>query len=101
LAQVIETPWLMATGVDYRYPTTEGASRSWFTALQHAYMDTVLELATHSPQVYRAFIHVMHLTAAPSSLFAPAIARQVIPRMLRNRLRTNPTTTPVAKVGMP
>jgi 2-polyprenyl-6-methoxyphenol hydroxylase-like FAD-dependent oxidoreductase len=101
LAQVIETPWLMATGVDYRYPTTEGASRGWLVSLQHAYMDTVLELATHSPQVYRAFINVMHLIAPPSSLFAPAIARQVIPQLLARRWRSNSAAAPIAKVGMP
>jgi hypothetical protein len=64
-------------------------------------MDTVLELATHSPQVYRAFINVMHLIAPPSSLFAPAIARQVIPQLLARRWRSNSAAAPIAKVGMP
>jgi 2-polyprenyl-6-methoxyphenol hydroxylase-like FAD-dependent oxidoreductase len=73
LTRVTRTPWVMATGVDYRYPATQGAPRGTLHTLQHEYIDAVLELATRSPAIYSAFARVMHLLSGPEHLLQPAV----------------------------
>ena len=64
------TPWLMATGEDLRYPTTEGAqARVGSRRLLQRYFDRVNLAATDNVGVNRAFGQVLNLLAPPSALF--------------------------------
>lgn len=76
-AKVIDTPWMMTTGEDFRYPAVPG-KRPLGTALLHRYMDRVHLAATHDAVVCRAFFEVANFLKAPSSLFQPALLWRVI-----------------------
>ncbi len=70
--------WLMATGEDFRYPTTEGGKRSPMTRFMHGYIDRVLALSTQNRDVYNALVSVLHLLVPPMNLFHPGIAARVL-----------------------
>ena len=73
MAKVISTPWLMATGEDFRTPTTEGGQPSPLTRLTHRYFDRVLDVAVHEPAIHKRFQEVAQLLRPPSALFAPSV----------------------------
>ena len=73
LAKIIGTPWLIATGEDFRTPITEGGQPSPLTRLTHRYFDRVLDAAAHDPEIHRRFQEVLQLLRPPSSLFAPSV----------------------------
>ncbi len=73
LAKIIQGPWLMATGDDYRYRETEGGSRGAVTRILHSYMDDVIALANHDADVFRQFFEVFQLLSPVSSMFHPRI----------------------------
>jgi 2-polyprenyl-6-methoxyphenol hydroxylase-like FAD-dependent oxidoreductase len=73
VAECSATPWLMATGEDMRYPTTEGARPGFVTRLLHRYLDRVNLAATSNVAVNQAFGQVLNLLAPPSSLFRPKV----------------------------
>ena len=75
-AKVIDIPWMMTTGEDFRYPAVPG-KRPRGTTLLHRYMDRVHLAATHDVEVCRAFFEVANLLKAPSSLFQPALLWRV------------------------
>lgn len=87
LAKVNATPWLMATGEDFRWATTEGGKPSAITRLMHRYIDEVLYLSAQSGQVYQAFGQVTHLVAPPATLFQPHVLTRVL-RHAASRPRT-------------
>ncbi|MFO0683360.1 MAG: FAD-dependent monooxygenase [Sandaracinus sp.] len=76
-AGVIRPAWLLATSEDLRFPETEGARAPWLPWLQ-AYTRRVFLRSADDPEVYDAFLRVMHLVAPPTSLFAPRIALRVL-----------------------
>jgi 2-polyprenyl-6-methoxyphenol hydroxylase-like FAD-dependent oxidoreductase len=78
LAQVNTTPWLLATGEDYRYPTTVGGRPGWFTRLLHRYVDRVVKLGRDHASVQLTFLQVLHLLKPPSALFRPGILWAVL-----------------------
>ncbi|NJO40602.1 MAG: 2-polyprenyl-6-methoxyphenol hydroxylase-like oxidoreductase [Cyanobacteria bacterium CRU_2_1] len=78
LAQVLETPWLMATGEDFRWETTEGGQPGRMTRFMHRYMDRVVQFSINQPQVYRTFIEVAHMIKSPVALFSPKIVLGVL-----------------------
>jgi 2-polyprenyl-6-methoxyphenol hydroxylase-like FAD-dependent oxidoreductase len=78
LAKGNTTPWLMATGEDFRYPATEGGHPDRLTRLTHWYMDRVLLLCAEKVDVYNAFASVLHMLKPPSALFRPRILFQVL-----------------------
>jgi 2-polyprenyl-6-methoxyphenol hydroxylase-like FAD-dependent oxidoreductase len=79
-AVIIDTPWQLATGEDFRHAETDGprppgiSFLHWYTERLHVHCasDTALALA---------FYRVMHMLDSPSSLFQP----RVIWRTLRAR----------------
>ncbi len=73
LAKSNTDAWLMATGEDFRYPTTEGGKRPPTTRFTHWYMNRVIAAATRNTDVLAAFAAAAHLLAPPSSLFHPRI----------------------------
>ncbi len=82
LAQVNATPWLMATGEDFRWSTTEGGQPNVMARLMHRYIDSVVLLSLDHPEVYRTFGEVVHMVKPPASLFHPGILAQVLLQQL-------------------
>ncbi len=74
LARITGLAWLLATGEDLRYPTTQGPRPSRATRLTHRYLDRVIAATTDTPAVGRTFLSVAHLLIPPAALFAPRIA---------------------------
>ena len=70
--------WLIATGVDLRYPTVKGDTRNRVERARDAlvvrYMDRVTRAATHDPVVNAALFDAVSLLAEPWSLMRPGIA---------------------------
>lgn len=85
LAATLRTPWQLATGVDFRYPTTEGGRPSRATRLSQRYMDRVLDLAGQDVLVNRTLASVVHLVAPPRTLLQPRIAAKVLAYSLSAR----------------
>ncbi len=89
LAKVLKTPWLMATSDDFRWETTEGGKPDKITRLMHKYMDEVILLSVHQPQVYKAFVEVIHMMKQPVALFAPGIVFGVLKQMIKAKIGSN------------
>jgi 2-polyprenyl-6-methoxyphenol hydroxylase-like FAD-dependent oxidoreductase len=70
--------WLMATGEDFRYPTTEGGQRTAIMRWTHWYMDRVIAASAHDIEVLTAFATTAHLLAPPASLFHPRIVARAL-----------------------
>lgn len=82
VANVIETPWLMATTDDLRWPKTEGGRSGLSRRLMHRYLDTVTALATENPEIHKQFSQVVHLTKPASTLLHPRISLRALARLL-------------------
>ena len=78
LAQILTTPWLMATGEDGRWSTTEGAKPGQSDRWVQKYIDRVSVLMQDSPALLKTFAEVVHMVKPPTALFAPSIALQVL-----------------------
>lgn len=87
-AKVIDIPWQLAVGEDYRFPEAVGP-RPPSTNLINSYIDLVHRATHHDPIVGHVFLEVMNLIKPPSSLLAP----QIMFRVLKQRL-----TTPQAQI---
>ncbi len=84
LAKVNEGPWLLATGEDFRYPTTAGGQRTTMTRFSHWYIDKALLAMPDSTEITRLFIHVTQLLKQPGVLFQPWVMAVAL-RMALNR----------------
>ena len=71
LAHELMSPWLMATGEDFRWPMTTGDRPSWFSQQLQRYFDRVIQAANSDPYVHRAFMEVVHLAKPPIYLLRP------------------------------
>lgn len=78
LARILQAPWLMATGEDSRWSTTEGAKPRWSDQVVQKYVERVLLLMQDSPALSKAFTEVVHMVKPPTALFAPNILLQVL-----------------------
>jgi flavin-dependent dehydrogenase len=91
VAALNATPWLMATGEDLRWASTQGGQPSAVTRLTQRYMDEIMALMVRSPRASRAFMEVWHLLAPPATLFHPSlvalVAGQALTRSARRRDR--------------
>jgi 2-polyprenyl-6-methoxyphenol hydroxylase-like FAD-dependent oxidoreductase len=86
VAKVVDTPWRVAAGADFRFPEVEGR-KSPETDLINRYLGW-MDRATHTDvEVYRAFAHVMQMLRPAHTLFAPSIVYRVLRANLswRNR----------------
>ncbi len=77
LAKTNKLPWLMSTGDDFRWPTTEGGQPNILTRFLQKYLDRVMLLATENQQTYRALAEVFHYLKPVSHLFQPYILWQL------------------------
>ena len=81
LAHSNETPWLVATGEDFRCPITEGGKPDLRTRIALRYLVRVLASATTDPLVCDGVLQVLHLLKQPATLLAPGfLLRVVFPR---------------------
>ena len=78
LAQILKTPWLMATGEDSRWSTTVGAKPGRSDRWVQKYLDRVTVLMQDNPVLLKTFAEVVHMVKPPTVLFAPNIVLQVL-----------------------
>jgi 2-polyprenyl-6-methoxyphenol hydroxylase-like FAD-dependent oxidoreductase len=83
VAKIIEMPWQMATGEDFRFPQTKG-KKAPGTDLVNSYVAMVHRATLNDPIVGAAFLKVMNMIEPPTSLFHP----QMLYRVFRNVIRT-------------
>ena len=79
VAQIINIPWQLAVGEDFRFRGTEGR-KPLATDLINAYVAKVHLATQHDSVVYAQFLRVMNLMAPPTSLLHP----RIVLRLLRN-----------------
>lgn len=85
LAKILQTPWLMATGEDFRYETTEGGSSDKITQLMQMYIDKILELSVSDSDISKRFAEVAHMIKTPNTLFALPVLSKVLRSSLKFR----------------
>jgi 2-polyprenyl-6-methoxyphenol hydroxylase-like FAD-dependent oxidoreductase len=78
LAHIAAAVWLLATGEDLRYPTTEGARPTLRTRLMHRYLNRLGPVATVNRTVNAAFLEVANLVHPPTALFRPNVLLPVL-----------------------
>lgn len=89
LAKINSTPWLLATGEDYRYRETVGGAPSMTTRFMHRYMDQVVQLATHSVPVRKVLLQAFNMLTPPTALFHPRVLFPVLLNVVRNLVDLN------------
>lgn len=77
VAKVIDIPWQLAVGEDFRYPATSGPKPAGIGMI-NKYVSRVHRATLKDPVVCEAFLRVMSLLKAPTSLFHPKILWRVI-----------------------
>jgi 2-polyprenyl-6-methoxyphenol hydroxylase-like FAD-dependent oxidoreductase len=77
IGRIVDLPWQMAVGEDFRFPETEGA-KPFGVDLINAYVARVHRATHHDPVVYAQFLRAMNLLAPASSLMRPRIAWRVL-----------------------
>jgi hypothetical protein len=85
LAKILQTPWLMATGEDFRYPTTEGGKADKITQLMQMYIDKILELSVSDSDISKRFAEVAHMIKTPNTLFTLTVLSKVLRSSLKFR----------------
>ncbi len=75
-AKIIDTPWQLAVGEDFRFPLTTGPKPPGVDLINR-YVAQVHRATSVDVEVGRAFLNVMNLFAPPSSLMAPAMMFRV------------------------
>lgn len=95
LAQILKTPWLMATGEDSRWSTTVGAKPGRSDRWVQKYLDRVTVLMEDNPVLLKTFVEVVHMVKPPTVLFAPNIVLQV----LASYGKRLPTEIKVTEIG--
>lgn len=76
-SKVVDNPWQIAVGEDFRYATTTG-NKPPGTDLINKYVSKVNRVSIHDEVVCAAFLQVMNLQAPPTSLFHPKIMKRVM-----------------------
>ncbi len=87
LSKVIAVPWLMTTGEDLRWRTTEGGRPNFRTQLIQRYLEQVLLLQSESADIHKTFLEVMHMIKPPSEFFQPNIIGLVLNRLINRHKR--------------
>jgi hypothetical protein len=98
LANVIENPWLMATGEDLRYPGTDGDRPGLLGRLVQKYIERVIAVLPLDEVVGVAFIKVNNLIEPPQSLLHPRLIARVLGRSLRGIRRDDQLNAPVPRM---
>ncbi len=78
LTKIISQSWLMATGEDFRWPTTKGKRPNALTRLIQKYIDKVLLASPYSKHAAKAFQEMTQMVKSPIVVFHPSIVKTVI-----------------------
>lgn len=85
IRRIIDIPWAIATGEDFRFPQVEGQRPIGFWLINR-YLEQVHEAASCDRLVCRKFFDVLNLLAPPPSLMAPHVLGRVLLRsVLKDR----------------
>jgi 2-polyprenyl-6-methoxyphenol hydroxylase-like FAD-dependent oxidoreductase len=90
-----ESAWMLSTGEDLRYPTTQGARVTPATRLTHRYMSRVLRAAAVDPSVNAAFLRVLNMIDPPQALFGPRVMARALAPSRRSPEAAPPTHRPL------
>ncbi|MFM2062529.1 MAG: hypothetical protein RLZZ507_2199 [Cyanobacteriota bacterium] len=85
LNQVISVPWMMATGEDFRWSTTEGGQPSFINKMMQKYLEQVMILQSKSAEVHQLFLEVVNMIKPPSAFFHPRIFMQVLKQVFTSQ----------------
>lgn len=85
LPAMTRTPWLLATGEDFRVPETTGIRPGGLSALLRGYTGRVIALTAEDRDAHLAFMEVLQLVRPPTALFHPRIVARVVRRALHER----------------
>lgn len=77
IAKVIDIPWGLAVGEDFRFPSTEGVKPPAIGFI-NKYVAKVHRATLKDEVVCKAFLKVMSLLEPPTSLFKPSIVWRVL-----------------------
>jgi 2-polyprenyl-6-methoxyphenol hydroxylase-like FAD-dependent oxidoreductase len=83
-ARFLTEVWTLATGADFRFPKTTGP-RPRFAGLANGYLDLLVPAAEDDELVRTTMRDVVHLLAAPSAIFRPAVIGHVVKHALQHR----------------
>jgi 2-polyprenyl-6-methoxyphenol hydroxylase-like FAD-dependent oxidoreductase len=84
LPKAFKPAWLLSTGEDCRWPTTEGVKPDALTRFAQKYIDRLFDIMPNSPAVVETFLAVQHLLAPPTVMFHPTMLARVLARSVRN-----------------
>ena len=76
-AKIIDIPWQLAVGEDFRYPETQGPKPAGIDII-NKYVSRVHRATLTDEVVCEAFLKVMSLLKSPTSLFHPRIFWRVM-----------------------
>lgn len=93
-AKIVDTPWQLAVGEDFRFPQTTGPKPAGVDLLNR-YVAMVHRATLVDETVGRAFAAVMNLMAPPTSLMAP----RILLRVLRANRQMKRNVQPVASAA--
>jgi ABC-type amino acid transport system permease subunit len=77
IARVIDVPWTLAVGEDFRYPEVTGPKPP-ATDLMNWYIGRVHRATLRDPVVYRAFLEAMAMLQPPAVLFHPRVVARTL-----------------------
>jgi 2-polyprenyl-6-methoxyphenol hydroxylase-like FAD-dependent oxidoreductase len=93
ISKVIESPWLMATSEDLRYPLTEGGEVTALLRVMQIYSGWLTEVSVHDTVLGTAFMEMMNLRFKGIELLRPNILARVIwHKFIRPKTRREPHT---------
>jgi 2-polyprenyl-6-methoxyphenol hydroxylase-like FAD-dependent oxidoreductase len=93
ISKVIESPWLMATSEDLRYPLTEGGEVTPLLRVMQVYSGWLTEVSVHDTVLGTAFMEMMNLRFKGIELLRPNILARVIwHKFIRPKTRREPKT---------
>jgi 2-polyprenyl-6-methoxyphenol hydroxylase-like FAD-dependent oxidoreductase len=77
LASLVDIPWLMATGEDFRYPEVEAERPIGYPILEWL-MGRLHESVAHDRVLAKQFLLAMHMMEPPTSLFSPRFLWRIL-----------------------
>jgi 2-polyprenyl-6-methoxyphenol hydroxylase-like FAD-dependent oxidoreductase len=92
-AKVVDTPWQLAVGEDFRYPEAEG-KKSLLTDFLNGYVLKVHKATHYDKEVYAQFLRVMNLMEPPASLLSPKMIWKVLKQHSQARTTVKMATEP-------
>jgi 2-polyprenyl-6-methoxyphenol hydroxylase-like FAD-dependent oxidoreductase len=91
ISKVIESPWLMATSEDLRYPLTEGGEVTPLLRVMQVYSGWLTEVTAHDTVLGQAFVEMMNLRTTGTDLLRPNIVARVLwHKFIRPKVRREP-----------